>query len=83
MSDEETRTFILQRMNPDAFFTADQKERLGELMAKWRAARDRGCELTPVEQSELETLVDAELEASGRRADAIASELLIIPRRQQ
>ena len=77
LSDADTGTLIVvQNMRPDQFFTAAQQARLTELMAKWRNARDSGGTLDPVEQAELEALVDAELEGSGFRAEAMANELL-------
>src|SRR5262245_31540387 len=33
---------LVQNWRPDRFFNAAQQERLGELMARWRAARDAG-----------------------------------------
>jgi hypothetical protein len=66
---------IVQNLRPDEFFTAEQQERLEELMAKWREARDRGSVLSSTEQAELESLVKAELEGSSNRVDAIAQEL--------
>jgi hypothetical protein len=52
----------------DDFFTAAQQQRLSELMSKWRTARDSGGSLPLEEQSELESLVEAELLASAERA---------------
>ena len=66
---------IVQRFQPDRFFTAAQQQRLGELMDRWRAARDTGNSLPAAEQAELEALVEAELRASADRADAMLREL--------
>lgn len=66
---------IVQNLQPDGFFTAAQQERLGELMSKWRVARDADRELDATEQAELERLIDAEFEGSANRAEAIAKEL--------
>jgi hypothetical protein len=44
-------------------------------MSRWRAARDAGSELPPEERAELDALVEAELEATSRRAQAIEHEL--------
>jgi hypothetical protein len=44
-------------------------------MAQWRAARDAGASLAPAEQAELEALVDAEVQAAGRRAAALSAAL--------
>lgn len=75
MGAEEAPTLVLLlRSAPDAQFTASQRDRLADLMAKWRAARDTGVELPDDEQRELDALVQAELHASGRRADALADE---------
>ena len=55
---------------PDGFFTEEQQRRLEELMSRWRELRDGGGSLTNDEQAELESLVDAELEAACHRASA-------------
>ena len=65
---------IVQRFRPDRFFPAEQQQRLQTLMKRWRAARDHG-ELSEAERSELDSLVAAELDATARRASAIAEEL--------
>jgi hypothetical protein len=57
---------------PDPFFTEQQRRRLEELMAKWRQARDASVGLSPEDQAELESLVDAELRAATGRAAAIS-----------
>ena len=62
---------IVQSQQPDEFFTAKQQERLQELMARWRAAREAGASLTLAEQTELDALVYAEVQAAGRRAGAL------------
>ena len=66
---------IVQSLRPDRFFDADPQQRLAELMKHWRLARDRGTSLPADEQSELETLVEAELCAAASRAAALAVEL--------
>jgi len=43
-------------------------------MAKWRVARDTGAVLPADENAELEALIDAELEASGKRTAALLRE---------
>lgn len=63
---------IVQRFQPDEFFSADQQNRLGYLMQKMRDARDIGKMLPQEEWTELENLVDAELIGSARRAEKIA-----------
>jgi hypothetical protein len=76
LSDEEAGTLVIvQHMKPDSFFTAAQQKRLGDLMGKWREARDAGRSLEAAEQQELDELIRAELNASGLRAQAIAEEL--------
>jgi len=67
--DEGSTMIVIRRWQPDRFFTASQQERLSELMARWREARDAGSSLPPDEQSELEALVEAELRASAQRAE--------------
>lgn len=59
---------VIQRFRPDEFFGAAQIERLTQLMALWRDARDGGRVLPAEQQAELEALVEAELRASGARA---------------
>jgi hypothetical protein len=66
---------VVQNHQPDAFFTPAQQERLQELMARWRAARDAGASLPPQEQRDLEALTNAEVEAATRRAAALLLEL--------
>lgn len=63
---------IVQRWRPGEFFSAEQQEQLAELMGQWRSARDRGEALPPDEQARLDTLVEAELLASAKRAAALA-----------
>ena len=66
---------IVQQFRPDQFFTAEQQQRLCELMSCWRAARDTGQTLPPDEQVELEALVEAQLEGSAQRAEAMLRDL--------
>jgi hypothetical protein len=73
--DEAGTLIIVQSHRPDRFFNAVQQQRLSELMARWRAARDKGETLPLGEQSELETLVEAELRAAAGRATALGDEL--------
>lgn len=76
LSEGESGTVIvIQNSRPDRFFTASQRDRLAELMDRWRAARDRGEALSTDEQAELDSLADAELQAAGQRAASIADEL--------
>lgn len=66
---------VLQNLGPDEFFTAAQQQRMEALLVKWRAARSGGASLGESEQAELESLVNAELDGSARRAAAMAREL--------
>lgn len=65
----------MQSLRPDRFFTTQQQERLSELMAQWRAARDENRALSSDEQSELDELIEAELKAATSRAGSALSEL--------
>lgn len=73
--DEDSTLIIVQSQRPDRFFNAKQKQRLAELMEKWRSARDRGTQLSVSEQSELDARVEAELRASAERAASLVDEL--------
>jgi hypothetical protein len=66
---------VVQRFFPDKYFSAEQRDRLSELMARWRTARESGDSLPPSEQADLERLIDEELEGSTERAAQIAREL--------
>jgi hypothetical protein len=72
LSEAERGTLVVvQHLQPDRFFTAQRQQRLGELMARWRAARDTRTALPPEEQAELEALSRAEVEAAAQRAAAL------------
>jgi len=72
----ETDTLIIVRsLRPDRLFTAAQRQRLEQLMARWRSARDAGESLAAEEQSELKSLIDAEVHAATERAAALSHEL--------
>lgn len=58
---------VVQHRRPDEFFSAAQQQRLEELMTRWRAARDAGAPLSAEDQSELERLVAAEVDATTAR----------------
>jgi regulator of protease activity HflC (stomatin/prohibitin superfamily) len=65
--DEIQETAVLiRRVQPDAHFTAAQYARMQELLA-------RRAQLSTDERAELETLVDAELDATIARTDALVS----------
>ena len=74
-ADEASTLIIVQQLRPDRFFTAAQQQRLEALMARWRTARDQGATLPANEQTELEALIDAELQASAARAATLADAL--------
>lgn len=67
----ETTLVVVQPMQPDVYFTAEQRARLGELMSEWRSARDTGTALAPEAQAELDALIRAEVQAAGERAAAL------------
>ena len=70
--DEDSTTLILvQQHHPDRFFTGEQQLRRDELMAQWRAARDKNAEFPEEASAELEQLVLAEVRAAGQRASAL------------
>ncbi len=64
---------VIQSFRPDNFFSAQQQERLAELMVQWREARDRGCTFPPDQQAELDRLVEAELQAATARTATLLS----------
>jgi hypothetical protein len=78
--DEGGTLIIVRDLRPDHFFTAEQRRRLEELMGLWRAARDAGVELPAIERNELQSLVDAEVEATARRAEEVGSKPAARPR---
>jgi hypothetical protein len=71
----ETTLVVVQPMRPDALFTAAQQQRLAELMARWRTARDTGTLFPPEEQVELDALVQAELRAAAERSAALTRQV--------
>jgi hypothetical protein len=74
-ADEGGTLVIVQSHRPDQFFNAEQQQRLAELMARWRSARDGGGSLSPEDQAELDALVDLEVKASAERTSAILHDL--------
>ncbi len=58
-----------QILYADRHFNVGQQERLSELMTLWRSARDRGQELPPEQQAELNDLVELELQAATTRTE--------------
>jgi hypothetical protein len=76
LSDEERSTLVIvQSGRSDPFFGAAQQQRLAELMASFHAAQEQGRQLPADQQSELNSLVERELQAAGERAAALAREL--------
>ena len=65
--DEAGMLVVIQILRPDSFFTAAQQQRLGELMSRWRIARDSGGSLAEEEQAALQSLIDEELNAGPFR----------------
>lgn len=72
---EAGTVIVIQSFAPDQFFSAADRQRLADLTARWRAARDSGGKFDPGEQSELERLTQAEQEAALRRTEALRREL--------
>src|SRR5437762_3286561 len=64
-ADESGTLVIVQNWRPDRFFTAEQQNRLSELIDRWRNERDAGQSLSDAEKRELDELIDAEVRASG------------------
>ena len=51
LEDSEFSTLlIIQSFRPDWFFSAEQQQRLSDLMNLWRTARDRGQTISPEQQ---------------------------------
>jgi hypothetical protein len=63
---------VIQTCGPDRFFTRQQQQRLEELMNCWRLARTHGQKLSSPDEVELHALVEAEVEASRKRAAALS-----------
>ena len=66
--DVEETAVLIQRFRPDAYVTEEQHSRMQDLLA-------RRATLTAAERAELESLIDAELDATVARTDAL------VPRR--
>lgn len=73
MEDREIQGFLLlHNHQPDRFFTAQQQQRSTELMSLWRTARDVGDSFPSALQSELDALIEAELDATSARWSKIS-----------
>ena len=70
--DASTTVILFHHLGADRFFSAEQQERLGDLMEEFHHALDSGATLSEEEEAELEQLVQSELEASANRAAALA-----------
>lgn len=68
---EFSTLLVIQNFRPDSFFSAEQQERLSELMNLWRLAREQGRELPPEQQAELDRLVEIELRAATARTETL------------
>jgi hypothetical protein len=67
---EESGTLIIvQNRKADEFFNTAQQRRLAALMQQRRAGN-----LSTAHESELETLIEAELDGARRRAEALLNE---------
>ncbi len=73
--DEQNTVIYVQEFKGDEFFSDEQIKRLSMLMKKWRIARDNGKMLPAEQQAELEKLIEMELEAAGKRAEKIFSQM--------
>lgn len=73
--DKRNTLVIVQNLQPDHFFNADQQQRLAALMEQWRVARDTHTPLPAAMQAELETLIEEEIRASTARTAAMLQEL--------
>ncbi len=66
---------LIQSIGPDRFFGAAQQQRLAELMVLWHSANDQGLTLSHPLQSELDTLVAAELKAATARSAEMLTQI--------
>ena len=72
LADDENGTLVIvQNRKADAFFNQTQQKRLTELMTR-RAADN----LTQAEETELEQLIETELDGARRRAEQLTGGLL-------
>jgi hypothetical protein len=62
--DLQEAAVLIQRFEPDRYFTQAQHDRMQDLLA-------RRATLTPQERGELEALIDAELDATIARTDPL------------
>jgi hypothetical protein len=62
---------LIPNFQPDPFFTAQQQQRLTQLMTAWKQARDAAEDFPEDLKAELNKLVEAELLASRDRLSAM------------
>jgi hypothetical protein len=62
---------IIQPKGGDEFFSDTQIQRLSELMARWRTARDTQTPFPAADQVELDSLIAEELKAAIARSAAL------------
>ncbi|MBM3980483.1 MAG: hypothetical protein FJ304_09370 [Planctomycetes bacterium] len=62
---------VIQPKAGDEFFTDAQRQRLGDLMASWRIARDTVTPFPAADQAELDALIKDELKAAVARSAAL------------
>jgi hypothetical protein len=76
LPEEDSGTLVIvQNFRPDHFFTKEQRQRLSELMNRWREARDSGTPFSHEEQAELDDLVQAEVRGAANRTAAMLREV--------
>jgi hypothetical protein len=73
-AEDQGTLVIVQHQHPDRFFTAAQRRRLQDLMASGRTARDTGGTLAAEDRTELDALIDAELQSTALRTAALLQE---------
>ena len=72
---ESAHVVIVQSQRPDRFFGAAEQARLTVLMQRFHDAQAGKEALSKAERAELEGLIEVELEASGKRVQALAAAL--------
>jgi hypothetical protein len=73
---EQSLTLVIVRgLQPDEHFTTEQSRRLTGLMNLRREASEGRAAWNDQDETELERLIDAELQAAARRAESLAREL--------
>ncbi|HET6573727.1 MAG TPA: hypothetical protein VFG68_09015 [Fimbriiglobus sp.] len=68
---EDIALVVIRPTKGDVFFPEADRQRLADLMARWRVARDSGGALPAEEQAELGALAAAELSAATARSAAL------------